>query len=454
MPRDLTEGNLSRNLLYMALPTMGGFAVQVMYDIVDMFWIGKISSSAIAGVAVSSSIFWLVSVLNEIIGTGSVSLISQAYGAKDYIRVNRIIEQTIVFKIFVAIIASTILIIFLQPLMGFFSKEPAVISSGLDYSYWRAFFLPIFFATYSVHTALRNTGESRLPTVIWTSSAILNMVLDPIFMFERIPIVNLKGFGLGVKGAAIATVLSTCVAFLWGMMILFRGHGVVKVTLSGLLKLDWAIDKKLMIIGLPTGFEVFLRNLSWLVLMKLFSIYGPTVLAAIGIVDRTMGFAFVPLFGFSVGASTIIGQCLGADKIDRAERTVVLSVLYCSLFISVFVVLANISPGTIIRFFTNDADVVREGALAIRVGAWAILVASFSVSLMSAFFGSGYTKAAMFSSIVGRWFVQIPYALLVTYVFKLPGEFLWFSFLAAELGELSYAAAVFFKGKWKVHRVI
>lgn len=82
-----------------------------------------------------------------------------------------------------------------------------------------------------------------------------------------------------------------------------------------------------------------------------------------------------------------------------------LSVLYSSLFISVFVVLANISPSTIIRFFTSDADVVRKGALAIRVGAWAILVASFSVSLMSAFFGSGYTKAAMFSSIVGRWFV-------------------------------------------------
>lgn len=303
MSHDLIEGNLGRNLLYMALPTIGGSAVQVMYDIVDMFWIGKISSSAIAGVVVSSSIFWLVTVLKETIGTGSVSLISQAYGAKDYIRLNRVIEQTIVFKIFVAIIASTILMIFLQPLMRFFSREPEMISSSLNYSYWHVFFLPIFFATYSVHTVLRTTGESKLPTVIWTSSAVLNMILDPIFMFERIPIVNLKGFGLGVKGAAIATVLSTCVAFLWGMMILFREHSVVRVTLSGLLKLDWTIDKKLMTIGLPTGFEVFLRNLSWLVLMKLFSIYGPTVFAAIGIVDRMMNFAFVPLFGFSLGAT-------------------------------------------------------------------------------------------------------------------------------------------------------
>ncbi|MBC7123883.1 MAG: MATE family efflux transporter, partial [Pseudothermotoga sp.] len=153
MSRDLTEGSLSKNLLYMALPTMGGFAVQVLYDIVDMFWIGKISSHAIAGVAVFSSIFWLVSVLNEIIGTGSVSMISQAYGAKDYARVNRTIEQTIVFKIFVALIASTLLFIFLKSLMTFFSKDERVITAALDYGYWRIFFMPVFYATYSVYTA-------------------------------------------------------------------------------------------------------------------------------------------------------------------------------------------------------------------------------------------------------------------------------------------------------------
>ncbi|MCS7174830.1 MATE family efflux transporter [Pseudothermotoga sp.] len=454
MARDLTEGNLSKNLLYMALPTMGGFAIQIMYDIVDMFWIGKISSFAMAGVAVFSSIFWLATVLNEIIGTGSVSLISQAYGAKDYVRVNRTIEQTIVFKIFVAVIASAFLIVFLNPLMRFFSRESTVISSGLDYGYWRIFFLPIFFATYSIHTALRTTGESRLPTIIWISSAVLNMVLDPIFMFERVPIVNFRGLGLGVKGAAIATVLSTCVAFLWGMAILIRGHGVVKIKISGLLRLDWAIDKKLITIGLPTGLEMFLRNLSWMIMMKFFSMYGSTVLAAIGVVDRMMGLAFVPLFGFSIGASTIVGQCLGANKIDRAERTVMLSAIYSSLFVSAFVILANTFPDMIIKLFTSDVEVVREGMLAIRIGSWAILLAGFSVSIMSAFFGSGYTKAAMFSSIVGRWFVQVPYALVVVYVFKLSGKFLWFSFLAAELGEVLYASIVFFKGKWKTYRVV
>lgn len=433
---------------------MGGFAVQVLYDIVDMFWIGKISSHAIAGVAVFSSIFWLVSVLNEIIGTGSVSMISQAYGAKDYARVNRTIEQTIVFKIFVALIASTLLFIFLKSLMTFFSKDERVITAALDYGYWRIFFMPVFFATYSVYTALRTTGESRLPNLMMAVGAVLNMFLDPLFMFERIPRINVRGFNLGVKGAAIATVLSSSVVFVWGLTVLFRGHGAVKISLPGLFRLDWSIDRKLLMIGIPSAIEMLLRSLSGMVMMKLFSMYGSGVLATIGIMDRVIGLAIVPLMGFSMGASVIVGQCLGANKIDRAERTVLLAAIYSGIFVSAFVALANISPGLVIELFTKDPAVVCEGLFAMRVGSWAILVAGFSVSLMSAFFGAGYTKAAMFSSIVGRWFVQVPYALLVAVALKLPTSFLWFSFLVAELGELSYATVVFFKGKWKQYRVV
>jgi len=454
MPKDLTEGKLSRNLLYMALPTMGGFAVQILYDIVDMFWIGKISSRAIAGVAVFSAIFWLISVLNEIIGTGSVSMISQAYGAKDYERVNRTIEQTIVFKIFVALIAVVLLIIFLKPLMVFFSKDEEVIIAGLDYGYWRIFFLPIFFATYSTYTALRTTGESKLPNIMMAVGAIMNMVLDPIFMFERVAGLNIRGLGLGVKGAAIATVVSSSAVFVWGLIVLFKGQGMIRITLRGLFKLYWSIDKKLLTVGLPSGVEMLLRNLSSMIMVKLFGMYGSTVLAAIGIVDRMMGLAFVPLMGFSIGASTIVGQCLGANKIERAEKTVLLAALYNALFLSAFVVLANISPRLVIEFFTRDPNVVHEGAFAIRLGSWVMLIAGFSFSLMSAFFGAGYTKAAMFSSIVGRWFIQVPYSVLVAIVLKLPIKYLWFSFLIAEIGEISYASIVFFKGKWKSYRVI
>lgn len=227
---------------------MGGFALQSLYDIVDMFWVGRISAKAIAGVTVFSTIFWLVEVLNEIIGMSSTSLISQNYGARDYERMNRVIEQTIVFKVFVALIASGIMVVFLKPLMSFFSKDLEVIKAGLDYGYWRTFFMPVFFATYSTYTAQRMTGESRLPMVIMGTSAILNVVLDPIFMFDRVPILGIRGFNMGVSGAAIATVISTVVAFIWGFGTLLKGRSNVKITLAGLFRLNREIDLKLLTI--------------------------------------------------------------------------------------------------------------------------------------------------------------------------------------------------------------
>ncbi len=449
----MTQGNLTKNLFYMALPTMGGFALQALYDVVDMFWIGRISAKAIAGVAVFSTVFWLIEVLNEIIGVSSISLISQNYGAKDYERTNRVIEQTIVFKAFVALIASLLLVLFLKPLMSFFSKDREVIQAGLEYGYWRSFFMPIFFATYSTYTAQRTTGESRLPMIIMGASAVLNIILDPVFMFEKIPGINMKGFGLGVSGAAVATVISTCVAFIWGFGLLLKGRGEIKISIRGLFRLDREIDKKLMTIGLPSGVEVFMRSLSNAVLMKFLAAYGSTTLAVVGVVSRLMGLAFIPLMGFSMGASTIIGQNLGVNKIERAEKTVLLAAIYSSLFVLGFVVLANIFPETIMNFFVHEPEVIAEGVSAVRIGSWSILIAAFAVALMSSFFGAGYTLPAMLSSIIGRWFAQLPYVAIVTLLFKLPSLYVWFSFIIAEIAELAYAAIVFSKGKWKEYRV-
>ncbi|MFN3283506.1 MAG: MATE family efflux transporter, partial [Pseudothermotoga sp.] len=319
--------------------------------------------------------------------------------------------------------------------------------------YWRTFFMPVFFATYSTYTAQRMTGESRLPMMIMGTSAILNVILDPIFMFDRVPGLNLRGFNMGVSGAAVATVISTVVAFSWGFVVLLRGRGMIKIRFSGLFKLDREIDLKLLTIGLPSGIEMLMRSLSSAVLTKVLSLYGSSTLAVIGVVSRLMGLAFVPLMGFSMGASAIVGQNLGANKVQRAERTVFLAALYGSLFVLVFVLLANFYPETIMNLFVHEKDVIREGISAVRIGSWAMLIAAFSISLMSSFFGAGYTLPAMISSIIGRWAAQLPYVILVVVFLRLPTTYIWFSFIVAEVAELLYALFVFSKGRWKEYRV-
>ena len=154
---------------------------------VDMMWIGRISASAVAGVTIFSTVFWIVTVLNEIIGTSSISLIYSKLWKRRYERTKRILEQTLTFKILVAIIAAVIISIILEPFLWFFSKDKKVIKAALDYGYIRMFFLPIMFASYSVNTALRCLGDAKTPMKIMIVSSIVNIILDPIFMFDKMP---------------------------------------------------------------------------------------------------------------------------------------------------------------------------------------------------------------------------------------------------------------------------
>ncbi|WP_242847752.1 MATE family efflux transporter [Fervidicella metallireducens] len=292
--KNLVEGSITKNLFSMAAPTMFGYLIQMLYDLVDMMWIGNISAKAVAGVTIFSTMFWVVNVLNEIIGTSSISLISQSYGKGDEERTSLCIEQTFTFKALVAVIAGVIFTIILNPLMGFFTKDAEVAKAALDYGYIRIFFLPVMFSTYTVNTAFRCVGDASKPMVIMIISSILNIVLDPILMFDIIPGTSIPGFGLGVFGAALATVFSITVTLIVGAGFILSNKTKVKINPKRLFRLNLEIDKKLITIGLPSGVEVLLRNLVGIFTLKFITFYGTDVVAANGIGSRLFGFALCP----------------------------------------------------------------------------------------------------------------------------------------------------------------
>lgn len=449
----LLKGDLRKNLLKISLPTMFGFVLQAVYDIVDMIWVGRISASAVAGVTIFSTVFWLVSVLNEIIGSSSVSLISQSYGKGDMERTQLIVEQTLVFKALVAIIAAIIISITLEPLLGFFTTDELVLRAALDYGYIRIFFLPIMFSSYSVNTALRCLGDTKTPMKIMIVSAVLNIILDPIFMFETVPGTSIPGFGMGVFGAALATVISTIVAFLIGFYILLKGKNKLKIDFKGLFKLNWKIDKKLLTIGLPTGMEVLMRNLSGIIILRFVADYGTNTIAAAGIGTRLFNFAFMPIVGIVMGASTIVGQALGAEDLERATDTAKFSAKVNIIMMSVVAIISLLFPDKIMKIFIDDLDVMKIGIPMVRILTPSLIFAGWAMGLGSVFSGSGHNTPFLISSLVSRWGVQMPILFFATKVLELPVIFVWISFFAAEIAEVIIVLYHYNKGIWKVKRV-
>lgn len=442
----------------MSIPTMLGMLGQTLYDVVDMIWVGRISGTAVAGVALFSTLFWLVEVLNEVIGTSSVSLITQSYGAGDKERTRKIIEQTIVFKAFVAIIAAVIFYISLPPLVKFFSSDPEVIGSALNYGRIRIFFLPVFFMTYSCFTALRCTGDPKSQMWIMLGASILNTILDPILMFEKIPFTNIKGFGLGVFGAGLATVISIVMAFIVGFSLLVSRRSRIKLSIRGLFRLDPAIDKKLITIGLPSGGELLIRQLAGLVTTKFVSFYGTAAIAAMGIGNRLGGLVFMPLFGLMSGGGTIVGQNLGAENIDRAEKTAKAASLLGGTVVSVIMGLAIAFPHFVMKIFVDSPETIAVGVSMIRIMGSSFIIVSFALAIGCVFAGSGYNLPFLVSSVFGRWAAQIPFLLLTVYVFPKFGlnlgiNGIWLSFLFSEVAESAVIFYFYKKGKWKKVRV-
>ncbi len=450
---ELLTGNLKQNLLKIAIPTMFGFLLQAVYDIVDMIWIGRISASAVAGVTIFSTVFWLVSVLNEIIGSSSISLITQSYGKNDVERTKKVVEQTLTFKALVAIVAALIFSIILEPLLTFFTTDKEVLEAALDYGYIRMFFLPIMFSSYSVNTALRCLGDAKTPMKIMIVSSIANIVLDPIFMFKKIPGTSIPGFNLGIFGAALATVISTVIAFTMGFYILLKGNEKLKIDFKGLFQLDWEIDKKLLTIGLPTGVEVLMRNLSGVFILKFVSNYGTDTVAAVGIGTRLLSFTFMPIAGIVMGASTIVGQALGAENINRAKDTAKFASTVNVVMMGIVSVISVLFPKQIMGVFIKDPNVIKIGIPMIRLVMSSLILAGLAMGLGSVFTGSGHNLPFLLSSFVSRWVIQIPMLFITTKLLKLPVIWVWLSFFAAEIAEFIVIFIHYNKGKWKVKRV-
>ncbi len=453
MLKKLYDRSVNKQILRLSLPTMVGLFLQALYDIVDMIWIGFIDPAAIAAATLFNTFFWMIEILNEIVGTSSVALISQSYGSNNEERTHLAMEQTLIFKFILAVGGSIVLFVTLPYLFDFFSKDPKVKEYGLAYGYIRIFFIPFFFSSFSVNTIFRCTNDAKTPMILLAISAILNMIGDPLLMFETIPGTNIRGMGLGMKGAAYATVFSITFSFICGFILLIRRKNGPAIRVKNLFKLDKEIDKQLFLIGLPSAMNVMLRNLSNMIFLRLIAAYGTDAIAAAGIGFRIYSFVIMPIWGLMMGSGIVVGHNLGANKIDKAKKAVFLTTINGLIVILLLALPIMLFPKAILSLFMGKAEPTYFGISLMRIIAPALVVAVFIGSIGSAFTGAGLNKPLLRASFIGQWIVLVPYALIVSFFFKADIAFLWAALLLGDIVELAVIALIYKNSKWYLKRV-
>jgi putative MATE family efflux protein len=445
--------SVNREIIRLSMPTMVGLLLQGLYDVVDMIWIGFIDPAAIAAATLFNMFFWMVEVLNEIVGTSSVALISQAYGAKDDKKSQLAMEQTLIFKFVLAIIGSAILALTLPFLFDLFTNDPLVKEYGLSYGFIRVAFIPLFFSSFSVNTIFRCTNDAKTPMKLLVVTAILNMLLDPLLMFEVVPGTSIKGLGWGMKGAAIATVFSISVAFVVGFILLLKRKEVVTIRVKNLFRLNFEIDKQLFLIGLPSGLNVLLRNLSNAIFLKLVSFYDTEAIAAAGIGFRIYSFVIMPIWGLMMGSGIVVGHSLGANNPDKAKRAVKITSIDALLVISLFSLPIMFFPSQILRLFMGGQAATYVGISLLKVVGPALMVGSLIGGIGSAFTGAGMNRPLLVASFIGQWAILVPFALAVSFIFKASIGWLWSALLIGDVVELTVLVLIFKKSKWYENRL-
>jgi putative MATE family efflux protein len=437
---DFTEMDISQAIRHIALPSILGMFFGTLYNLADIFWVGKLGYEQIAAVALFGIFFEFAVVFNEVVGVGSAALIARNYGAKNYKRVNEVVKQTIFLKLIIASIFCITGVVLIEYIMRALGAQGTVIAYGISYGQIMSVGFIFMLSSFTFFTAMRCVGDAHTPMRIMIVSNLINMVLDPLFILV---------WGWGVAGAALASLLSQMFTFFLGLYLITSGRHIVHISTS--LRFDFSTMKEILTIGLPTGTEALIRNISNLITIRIIAGFGMAVLAGVEICLRLIGLVWMPLVGLNMACITLIGHNLGAGKPFQAEKTALKSgYVGAVIMVGVAIVFFGI-PGYLVSFFNSTPGVVEAGITCFRYVSPFLVFLGFYIPLSGAFYGSGDTNPPMIVTLIMSFGYQIPLMIVLSKIMGVHGVFLAYG--SAMLVGLVLLLVWFYRGKWKEKKV-
>lgn len=419
---NLIEGNIRNALTRLALPIMGTSFIQMAYILTDIMWLGRLSTGAVAAAGTAGFFLWFGSGLVLISQIGMGTMVAQSYGRNEIEEAKKYISNGFQLDFFIGVMYSLFLYIFRRELIGFFKigdldvhimaiEYLAIISMGIIFY----FLNPIF------STVLNSTGNSITPFRINTMGLIFNLVLDPLLIFGFGPIK-----GLGIKGAALATISSQFIVCITFIIMGKKGKSIYsKVKL--LERPDYLYIKKIMILGLPAFLQSSVHSGIAMILTRIIAGFGATAIAVQSIGSELESLTWMTSEGFATAMSAFVGQNYGAGKHKRIKEGYKKGMQIVG-FIGIFATILFIFfPKPLFSIFVpNDPLALKEGAIYLRIVAISQLFMGIEIGTAGAFNGLGETIPPAIISIVLNA-LRIPIAIILSSYTALALNGVWWS---------------------------
>lgn len=445
----IVEEELYRVILSLSLPLMLNNFIQTLYNLVDAFWVGKLGHVEFA----STSFVWPVLMLFVSIGVGvsiaGTSIMARLLGARKREEAGEVAVHLIYLSLGFSLVFSLLgygVAPWIVKFMGASGRFHQLSSIYLRIDFISFPFVMGFFALQSI---LVSQGNTKSITLINALAAITNMILDPFFIFDEF--MGISSLGLGVAGAGYATLLSKVLLAVVGVMVLFSGTSEIPLVFKG-RKLRKRIFKEIIGTALPSTLGQMGSSLGFIILNAAIASYGTVTLAAFGMINRATAIILQPAMGIGASLSAIVGQNIGAKKVDRVtealKKASLITLIVCLLGSLLYYIWDDELVGIFISS-SGDEEVVHEALLYLWYSLVTLPLMGFFSIFQGFFQGTGFTRYGMYMDIGRLWFIRLPMIYAFKHFTNLGSQGIWFAMTFSNFLIIVFAWWLYRRGTWR-----
>lgn len=437
----ILKGNLRKVLISMSLPIILANAAQTIYQVVDMYWVSRLADGDNAVAAIN--FVWPMIFITMAFGIGmnvaGTSIISQFIGLGREKEAKTVAGQLVSFSFVFSFVLGLVGLIFGRQILAAVGADGAMLENGWKFLSIMFLGMPTMFVFFAFQSIKQGQGDTLTPMVLAGVSVLLNIGLDPLFMFT---------FDMGIGGAAWATVVSRALNSVAGLYLLFFTDNGLRLRLRD-LRFNPKVLQKIIKVGLPAGLGFSVEGIGFMIMNIFVLSFGEFTIAAFGIGNKINSLILMPAMGIGGALAAVVGQNLGANQIDRAVRAVKESIFLSVTIMSVGGIAMYFAAPSIVGIFTDQPIVLEQGIYYLRLITLSIPLMGIFQSFVGCFQGSGHTVMAMMVTTGRLWALRIPLVLLLKHFTPLAEKSVWFAMVSSNLIICVIGMVLFIAGRWK-----
>ena len=445
--QDFTKGSMRRAIFLLAVPMVVEMIMEAIFAVVDIFFVAKLGADAIATVGITESLITIVYAIAVGLSMATTAMVSRRIGEKDKKGAGRAAFQSIITGIIVSLLIAVPGIFFAEDLLQAMGASENMYSKMSGYTTIMLGGNFVIMLLFIINAIFRSAGDAAISMRILIIANGLNIILDPILIFGWGPIP-----AMGITGAAIATNIGRGLAVLYQFYILFNGKKRVQLTIRN-LRIHFETIRQLIKLSLGGIGQHLIATSSWILLVRIISIFGSEALAGYTIAIRVIIFSLLPAWGISNAAATLVGQNLGANQPDRAASSVWSVAKVNIIYMGIVGILLFIFPDVIIRLFTDDATIISSGIGSLRVISLGFIFYGLGMVMIQSLNGAGDTFTPTWINLFSFWLLEIPLAYIMSIELNIGEPGVYYAIIIAETAMALAAVWFFRRGKWKLKEV-